>query len=318
MNILITGGAGFIGTNFVHQMIDKEYEIAVLDKLTYAGRKENLKDLKLRFIKGDMSDKRTAEKAVKGSDIVINFAAESHVDRAIKDPTNFLSTNIFGVFNLLEAARKYDVEKFIQISTDEVYGPIMKGSFEETDSLAPTNPYSASKASAEHVCNAYFRTYGLPLCITRSSNNFGPYQNPEKFIAMIIVNSLLGKAVTLYGDGRQVRDWIYVADNCSAILAVMEKGREGEIYNIGANNERTNLEVARTVLGILRKPLKLIKFVEDRKGHDFRYSMNCTKIKKLGWKPKHKFESALKTTADWYINNNKWWSKQGSILKPVQ
>lgn len=309
MNILITGGAGFIGTNFINYLLtNTDYKKTVIDKLTYAGKKENIQGLDIKFIKGDIANREDVEKAVKDVDVIINFAAESHVDRSIKDPSDFLRTNVFGVFNLLEAVRKHDIKRFVQISTDEVYGPILNGSFKETDPLNPTNPYSASKAAGEHLCFAYYKTYGVPICITRSSNNFGPYQYPEKLIPMIIVNSLSNKPIPLYGDGSGVRDWVYVEDNCRAILTVLEKGKLGEVYNIAAENERTNLDVAKLILKILDKDKSLIKFVQERPGHDIRYSMVCNKIKSLGWKPLHKFEEALQNTVNWYANNRWWWS----------
>lgn len=315
MNIMITGGAGFIGTNFVRYLCSNtDHNITVLDKLTYAGKLDNLRGLGIRFVKGDIADKDDVEKAAEGTDAIINFAAESHVDRSIKDPSGFLRTNISGVFNLLEAARLHDTGKFIQISTDEVYGPIPEGSFSETDRLNPTNPYSASKAAGEHLCSSYFKTYGLPVTITRSSNNFGPYQYPEKLIPVIIVNALAGRTVPIYGTGRNVRDWIYVEDNCRGILTVLQKGVAGEVYNIGGGNERTNIEVAKLVLRMLGKPESLIRFVEERPGHDIRYSINSGKAHSLGWKPLRGFEEAMKATAEWYVSNRQWWQAEISML----
>ncbi len=308
MNILVTGGAGFIGTNFLHYICkNTDYNVTVLDKLTYAGRMENLTGLKIKFINGDVADKDTVDNAVSGADAIINFAAETHVDRSIKDPSGFLKTNVFGVFNILEAARKYAVERVVQISTDEVYGPILNGSFKENDILNPTNPYSASKAGAEHLCFSYNITYGLPVVITRSSNNFGPYQYPEKLMPMIIVNALSNKPITLYGNGSGVRDWIFVEDNCRGILTVLEKGKDGEIYNIGAGNEKTNLDVTKAILKALDKPESLIKFVAERPGHDQRYSMICDKAQKIGWQTKYDFSTALQKTVDWYVGNENWW-----------
>jgi dTDP-glucose 4,6-dehydratase len=310
MNILVTGGAGFIGSNFVRYLLKKypEKNITVLDKLTYAGRLENLQDMmnKITFIRGDICKKKDVEK-VKDCDVIFNFAAETHVDRSIIDAGTFVTTDVLGTYNLLEHARKYDVEKYIQISTDEVYGSIKKGSFNETNSLNPSSPYSASKAGADLLVKAYHKTYDLPLLITRSSNNFGPYQYPEKLIPLFILNALHDKFLPLYGDGLNVRDWIYVLDNCDAIYFVFKKGKSGEIYNIASGIEKTNLEVAHIILDELNKPESLIKFVEDRLGHDFRYSLNCKKIKKLGWKPRYKFEKALRETIKWYIENEWWW-----------
>jgi dTDP-glucose 4,6-dehydratase len=311
MKILITGGAGFIGCNFVRYMLQErpDCEIVVLDKLTYAGRLENLRDIKdkIEFIKGDICEKKRVEKAINGCDLVFNFAAETHVDRSILEAGVFIKTDVIGTHVLLEMSRKHDVEKFVQIGTDEVYGSIKKGSFGEESPLDPSSPYSASKAGADLLVKAYFKTYGLPVLITRSTNNFGPYQYPEKLIPLLTINALLNKPLPIYGDGLNVRDWIYVLDNCSAINLVSEKGKFGEIYNIGAGNEKTNLEVTRLILKVLSKPESLIKFVKDRPGHDWRYSLEIKKIRKLGWKPDSSFESALKTTVNWYKENSWWW-----------
>ncbi|MBT9151048.1 MAG: dTDP-glucose 4,6-dehydratase 2 [candidate division WS2 bacterium] len=315
MKILITGGAGFIGSNFVRYMLEKypDGEIVVLDKLTYAGRIENLQDVmdKITFIKGDICNKEDVEK-VKEYDIIFNFAAETHVDRSIIDAGVFVKTDVMGTYNLLEYARKHEVKKYIQISTDEVYGSIEKGSFKEEDILEPSSPYSASKAGADLLVKAYHKTYGLPVLITRSSNNFGPYQYPEKLIPVLILNALHDKPLPIYGDGKNVRDWIFVLDNCEAIDFVFQKGKLGEIYNIASGDERENIEVAKLILKELNKPESLIKFVEDRPGHDFRYSLNCEKIKALGWMAKTKFEEGLKKTIQWY-RKNKWWWK--SLIK---
>lgn len=311
MKILVTGGAGFIGSNFVHYILQKhsEDQIVVLDKLTYAGNLNNLKTVmkKIEFIKGDICDRKLVERVAKGIDIIVNFAAESHVDRSIAEPEPFLTTNVLGTQVLLEAARKYDHEKFVQISTDEVYGSISRGSFREEDPLRPSSPYAASKAAADMLAHTYFVTYGLPVLITRSTNNFGPYQHPEKLIPKLIINALLNKPLPIYGDGKNVRDWLYVVDNCEAIDLIMRKGKTGEIYNVGAGNEKTNLEIAEFILKELNKPKSLIKFVEDRLGHDFRYSLNCEKLKGLGWAPKHSFEMALRETINWYKENKWWW-----------
>jgi len=310
MRIIITGGAGFIGCNFVRYML-KRYpteEIVVLDKLTYAGRLENLQDVmdKITFIKGDICNKEDVEK-VGDCDIIFNFVAETHVDRSIIDAGVFVKTDVLGTYTLLEYARRYDVEKYIQISTDEVYGSIEKGSFKEDDILDPSSPYSASKAGADLLVKAYYKTYGLPVLITRSSNNFGPYQYPEKLIPVLILNALHEKSLPIYGEGKNIRDWIYVLDNCEAIDLIFQKGKIGEIYNIGTGNEKTNIEIANLILKGLNKPKSLIEFVMDRPGHDFRYSLNCEKIKKLGWKPKVRFEEGIEKTIKWYVENRWWW-----------
>ena len=310
MKILITGGAGFVGCNFVKYMLEKypDDEIAVLDKLTYAGRIENLQDVmdKITFIKGDICNKEDVEK-VKECDIIFNFAAETHVDRSIIDAGVFVKTDVMGTYTLLEYARKHDVEKYIQISTDEVYGSIEKGAFKEADILDPSSPYSASKAGAEFLVKAYHKTYGLPVLITRSSNNIGPYQYPEKLIPVLILNALHDKPLPIYGEGKNIRDWIYVLDNGEAIDLVSQKGKSGEIYNIGARNERTNIEIVNLILEELNKPKSLINFVKDRPGHDFRYSLDTKKIRGLGWVPRYKFEDAMKETIRWYVDNEWWW-----------
>jgi dTDP-glucose 4,6-dehydratase len=307
----VTGGAGFIGSNFVHRIVEKyrDYEIVVLDKLTYAGRKENLQDIwdKITFIKGDVAKKEDVEKAIKNCDYIVNFAAETHVDRSIIEAGTFVLTDVYGVYNLLEAARKHEISKFEQISTDEVYGHIREGSFKEDDKLKPRNPYSATKASAELLCQSYFETYGLPIVMTRSSNNYGPYQHPEKLIPKTIIYALLNRPIPVYGKGENVRDWLYVEDNCEAIDLVLHKGKNGETYNIAAKQELKNIEVVRTILKLVKKPESLIKFVEDRLGHDLRYSLDIEKITKLGWKPKVKFEEGIKRTIEWYKRNVEWW-----------
>ena len=309
-NILITGGAGFIGCNFVRYMLERypDDEIIVLDKLTYAGRLENLQEVmaKITFIKGDICNKEDIEK-VGDCDVIFNFAAETHVDRSITEAGTFVKTDVLGTYTLLEYARKYDIEKYIQISTDEVYGSIEKGSFKEEDVLDPSSPYSASKAGADLLLKAYHKTYGLPVMITRSSNNFGPFQYPEKLIPLFITNAIQNKALPLYGDGSNVRDWLYVLDNCEAIDLVYQKGKVGEIYNIASGNEKTNLEITNLILKELNKPKSLIEFVEDRVGHDRRYSLDFTKIKELGWKPKYEFETAMNTTIKWYREHEWWW-----------
>jgi len=312
---LITGGAGFIGSNFIHYLLKKypDVEIINIDKLTYAGNLDNLKDIEnnpaYRFVKGDICDKTTVEPLIKKCDIVVNFAAESHVDRSIGRPDDFIQTDVFGTFVLLEAARKYGVERFIQISTDEVYGSTLAESFKETDPLMPSSPYSASKAGADRLAYSYFVTYQLPVLITRCSNNFGPYQYPEKLIPLFITNAMEDKKLPIYGDGKNVRDWIFVEDHCRAIDVVLQKGELGEVYNIGAENEKSNLEITDYILKKLKKTKDLMAFVDDRLGHDRRYSLNWDKIKKLGWMPSVSFEEAMDKTIDWYVQNRWWWEK---------
>jgi len=314
MKLLVSGGAGFIGSNFVRHMLSKykNIEIANLDLLTYAGRLENLRDVKddphHKFVRGDIREARTVELLVKnGVDVIVNFAAETHVDRSVVEAGSFILTDVYGTYILLNAARKYDVEKFVQISTDEVYGSIEKSSFKETDILNPSSPYSASKAGGDHIALAFYKTYGLDVVVTRSSNNFGPYQYPEKFIPKLILRALHDEVLPLYGDGRQVRDWIYVIDNCEAIGLIAQKGEAGEVYNVASGNEYTNLEVAKNILKNLGKSEDLISFVPDRPGHDRRYSLDATKIQKLGWNPRFRFTEGLKRTVSWYVKNNWWW-----------
>lgn len=316
MKILVTGGAGFIGSNFIRQILKKytDYEIINLDKLTYAGNPENLADLKknkrYEFVKGDIADPRIVDKCVKQVQIIVNFAAETHVDRSIVSAGDFVQTNVFGTYTLLEAAKKYAIGKYIQISTDEVYGSIEKGAFKEADILQPSSPYSATKASADLLAMSYYTTYRLPVIITRSSNNFGPYQFPEKVIPLFITNVLEDKPVPLYGDGKNVRDWVYVLDNCEAIDQVMHKGKTGEVYNIGGSNELANIELTKKILDLLGKGDEFIKVVTDRLGHDRRYALDCFKLRsELGWKPQYDFNQALKDTIDWYKANQQWWGK---------
>jgi dTDP-glucose 4,6-dehydratase len=306
MKMLITGGAGFIGTNFVHYIHENyDYDIVVLDKLTYAGDKDNLKDVlnDITFIKGDIGSEEDVKTAMQGCDLVVNFAAETHVDRSITDPSIFVKTDVLGTYNLLEYVRKYDVEKYLQISTDEVYGSIENGSFTEESNIDPSSPYSASKAGGDVLVSAYHKTYGLPALITRSSNNYGPYQYPEKLIPLFILNAMQNKPLPVYGKGLNVRDWIYVMDNCSGVDTVLNKGKFGEVYNIGGGNEKTNIEITQLILNILGKPESLITYVEDRLGHDLRYSLDSTKTRKLGWEPEWDFESGLKETVKWYQEN---------------
>jgi dTDP-glucose 4,6-dehydratase len=310
MKLLVTGGAGFIGSNFVRHVLEKnDHEITVLDKLTYAGNLENLKDIrdKIGFVEGDICDRKVVNKVMQGCDAVLNFAAETHVDRSIIDGGVFVKTDVLGTYQLLEAARRHDIRRFVQISTDEVYGSIEEGSFKEKDPLTPSNPYSASKASADLLAHSYCITYDLPVIITRSSNNFGPYQHREKLIPKLITNALQNKPLPIYGDGRNFRDWIHVSDNCEAIDRVLFRGKVSEIYNVGTGKERANIEVAKKILRELGKPENLIRFVKDRPGHDRRYAVDCTKIRGLGWEPKTTFEDGLRKTIDWYRENRWWW-----------
>ena len=312
---LVTGGAGFIGSNFIRYMLKKHDDIHItnLDKLTYAGNLDNLKDIqddsRYRFVHGDICDEAVVDDLMPGIDVVVNFAAESHVDRSIGKPDDFIRTDVFGVFVLLEASRKYGIHRFVQISTDEVYGSIDKGLFKETDPLMPSSPYAASKTGADRLTYSYYVTYQLPVVIPRSSNNFGPYQYPEKLISLFVTNALDDKELPIYGDGKNVRDWLYVVDNCEAIEIVMESGKDGEVYNIGAGNEKNNLQITEFILQALDKPDTLMTFVEDRKGHDRRYALDITKINTLGWKPRHSFLEALQETVGWYRDNRWWWEK---------
>lgn len=314
MRLLITGGAGFIGSCFVRHMLSTypNYQITNLDRLGYAGNLENLRDIEnnpnYTFVKGDIIDKNLVSELMEETDCCLNFAAETHVDRSITGPEIFVTTNVLGTQNLLSWAREFKIKRFVQVSTDEVYGSLGKtGFFTETTPLAPNSPYSASKASADMFVRAYFETYKTPALITRCSNNYGPYQYPEKLIPLFISNALKDKPVPVYGDGLNVRDWLYVYDHCRAIDAVLHRGREGEVYNIGGNNERTNLEITDIILKTLGKPSSLMQFVEDRLGHDRRYAIDSSKIQQeLGWFPEMPFEEGIKTTIDWYINNQEW------------
>jgi len=314
MKVLVTGGAGFIGSNFIRHMLSNydDIEIVNFDLLTYAGRLENLQDVKddprYRFIHGDIRDRKAVEPLVKEKfDLIVNFAAETHVDRSVVEAGSFVLTDAYGTYILLDAARKFDVKRFVQISTDEVYGSIKNGSFKETDILNPSSPYSASKASGDHIALAFYKTYGLPVIVTRSSNNYGPLQYPEKLIPKLILRTLHNQPLPIYGDGRQVRDWLCVTDNCLAINLVAHEGGAGEMYNIASGEERMNIEVAKGILKILEKPESLIKPVPDRPGHDRRYSLNNAKIRKLGWKPEFGFAEGLEKTVNWYVDNEWWW-----------
>lgn len=321
--LLVTGGAGFIGSNFIRYMLTKHSDVSIinLDKLTYAGNLENLRDVekdpRYTFVRGDICDPDVVEKCVSQVDVVLNFAAESHVDRSIGKPDDFIRTDVFGTFVLLEASRKHGIQRFVQISTDEVYGSIETGYFSENDPLMPSSPYAASKAGADRLAYSYWVTYKLPVVIPRSSNNFGPYQYPEKLIPLFVTNALEDKPLPIYGDGKNIRDWLYVLDNCEAIELVMEKGKDGEVYNIGAGNEKTNLEITDKILLFLNKPSSLKKFVPDRKGHDRRYALNTEKIRALGWRPRHSFDEALRETILWYQTHESWWKriKTGEYLE---
>jgi dTDP-glucose 4,6-dehydratase len=311
--ILVTGGCGFIGSNFVRLLLAErpEWQVANLDKLTYAGRLENLEDVaddpRYRFIRGDICDADAVREAIAGCAMAVNFAAETHVDRSLLGAAHFIDTDIKGVLVLLEEARRIGVERFVQISTDEVYGSIGEGSFTEESVLNPRNPYSASKAGGDRLAYAYWATYGVPVVITRASNNFGPFQYPEKLIPLFVTNALRDLPLPLYGDGRNVRDWLHVGDHCRAILHVLEHGAEGEVYNIAGGNERENIEITREVLRQLGKPESLIRPVADRVGHDRRYSLDAGKLRALGWRPQVPFERGLAETVRWYVEHEAWW-----------
>ncbi|MCE5197426.1 MAG: dTDP-glucose 4,6-dehydratase [Armatimonadota bacterium] len=311
--LLVTGGAGFIGSNFVRHILSKydDYHITVLDALTYAGHLENLRDVwddcRFAFVKGDIRKAEDVTKPVEEADIVINFAAESHVDRSIHDPEAFITTDVMGVFTLCEAAKKYGVEKFIQISTDEVYGDVEEGFSKETDPVSPNSPYSSSKAGGELLARSYWRTYGVPVMITRGSNTYGPYQQPEKLVPLFVSNAIDGKPLPVYGDGMQIRDWLHVMDHCSGVETVMLKGEPGEIYNIGGNNQRPNVEIVNMILEVTGKDDSLIKHVEDRPGHDRRYALDSSKLLAMGWPRIHDFETGMRDTIRWYMENESWW-----------
>ncbi len=326
--VLVTGGAGFIGSNFVRYLLEKypEYGVVVLDKLTYAGNLENLADVKAkyaaqgryRFVKGDIADPTAVADAMSGCQYVVNFAAESHVDRSIEEPGQFILTDVYGTYILLEHARKLKdagekgnsprFERFIQISTDEVYGHVPTGSSKEGDPIETRSPYSASKAGGELMAHAYYVTYGLPVVITRGSNNYGPYQYPEKLIPLFITNALDDEPLPVYGDGQQIRDWMHVLDHCSGIDTAMHKGELGEIYNVGGGGEEhVNLEITQMILKLTDKPDSLIKYVVDRPGHDRRYSLGTEKLQTLGWKPQYTLEEGLRQTVEWFTNNRAWW-----------
>jgi dTDP-glucose 4,6-dehydratase len=317
MNVLITGGCGFIGSNFVRYMVERypTYTFINLDALTYAGNAMNLEDINERgnyhFVEGNICDSKLVDSLIQNwkVEVIVNMAAESHVDRSISEPSIFVQSNVLGTQVLLEAARRYDIGKFVQVSTDEVYGSLEKeGLFTEETPLSPNSPYSASKASGDLLARSYGETFGLHVNITRCSNNYGPFQYPEKLIPLMITNAFEGKSLPIYGDGSNVRDWLHVEDHCRAIDAVIHKGQSGEVYNIGGNNEWTNLNLVKKVVEIIGASEELITFVTDRAGHDQRYAIDHTKItKELGWKPTYTFEEGLKETISWYYNHDSWW-----------
>ena len=316
MKILITGGAGFIGSNFIRYMLKKypDYEIINLDLLTYAGNLENLKDIEndknYKFVKGDIADKKLVNNLIKDCDAIVNFAAESHVDRSILDSSDFIRTNIVGTHNLLEAAKNNGLKRFHHISTDEVFGHLEPNDpgFNESTPYAPRSPYSASKAASDHLVRAYFHTFGLPITISNCSNNYGPFQFPEKLHGLFITNLIEGKKVPVYGDGLQVRDWLFVSDHCEAIDLILQKGQIGETYCIGGNSEKTNIEIVKKILELLNMGEEMIEYVKDRPGHDRRYAIDFSKIKaELGWHPRTSFADGMRQTVEWYKANEDWW-----------
>lgn len=316
MKLLVTGGAGFIGSNFVHYILKTypDYEVVNLDLLTYAGNLENLKELeenpRHKFVKGDICDAKLVDELVKDVDIIVNFAAESHVDRSILDSAEFVRTNVIGTHTLLEAAKKFGNVRFHHVSTDEVFGSLEPedAPFNELNPYDPRSPYSASKAGSDHLVRAYFHTYGLPITISNCSNNYGPFHFPEKLIPLVITNLIEGKKIPVYGDGLQVRDWLHVEDHCRAIDTIIHKGRIGETYCVGGNGEKTNMEIIRSILKLLCRDESWIEYVEDRKGHDRRYAIDFSKIKnELGWQPQIGFEEGIKKTVEWFQKNETWW-----------
>jgi len=313
VKLVVTGGAGFIGSNFIRHVLAAHADDSIvnLDKLTYAGNLKNLADVadspRYRFVHGDDCDAKMVRDVLRGADAVVNFAAESHVDRSLVEPDAFLRTDVFGVFTLLEAVRELGIPRFVHISTDEVYGSLATGSARESDPLRPSNPYSASKAGGDLLALAYWQTHRVPVVVTRSSNNFGPFQYPEKVIPLFITNALDDQPLPLYGDGRNVRDWLYVVDNCTALDLVLRKGKDGEVYNIGGGHEVENIVLTRDILRLTGKPETLIRPVKDRPGHDRRYSVDSKKVRQLGWTPKHPFGKALETTVAWFREHEAWW-----------
>ncbi|HEY9765364.1 MAG TPA: dTDP-glucose 4,6-dehydratase [Chroococcales cyanobacterium] len=315
MKILVSGGCGFIGSNLIRHFVEKHpaYQILNLDLLTYCGNKENLAEIEnhphYTFVQGDICDRPLVDSLMSGVNAVLHLAAESHVDRSISDPEAFVRTNVMGTQILLDAAKKHGVERFVHVSTDEVYGSLgATGLFTEETPLAPNSPYSASKTSSDLFARAYWETFRFPTLITRCSNNYGPYQFPEKLIPFFVTNLVDGEAVPVYGDGMNVRDWLYVADHCSALDAVLHRGKPGEVYNIGGNNERTNMEITRKVLGLLGKGEESVRYVQDRPGHDRRYAIDSSKMQReLGWSPSFTFEKGIASTVNWYLENEKWW-----------
>jgi len=311
MRLLVTGAAGFIGSTYV-RLVGDEHDVVVLDKLTYAGRRENLADVEGRpgfaFVQGDIADPEVVARVMPGCRYVVNFAAETHVDRSLYDAGSFIQTDVYGTFVLLEEARRSQVlRRFVQISTDEVYGSVETGSSRETDALMPRNPYSASKAGADRLAYSYFATYGLPVLVTRASNNYGPYQFPAKAIPLFVTHAIDGVPLPLYGDGKNVRDWLHVDDHCRAVDLLLDEGVPGETYNVGGGNEVPNIELTRRVLALLGKPESLIRPVPDRPGHDRRYSLDCGKLRSLGWAPAVPFDEGLRATVEWYREHESWW-----------
>lgn len=313
---LVTGGAGFIGSNFIKYILKKydDANVVNLDKLTYAGNLDNLteisKDQRYKFVKGDIADDTVVKSILKkGVDFLVNFAAETHVDRSIGDPSDFIKTDVFGAYVLLENAREFGVKRFVQISTDEVYGSIPEGYATEESALMPSNPYSASKAGGDRLAYSYFATYKTPVIITRASNNFGPNQYPEKLIPLFVTNAIEDVSLPLYGDGKNIRDWLYVWDHCDAIDFVIQNGKTGEVYNIAGGNEMMNVEITNFIVDYLGKSKSIIKPVKDRLGHDRRYALSGDKLKKLGWSPSGNFESKMRETIDWYVQHPEWWKK---------
>lgn len=316
-NVLIAGGAGFIGSNFVRYILNKypDYKVVVYDKLTYAGNLDNLRDVaddvRYTFVRGDICNAGKVDEVMGQHEIdaIVNFAAETHVDRSLMAAGSFILTDVFGTYILLEAAKKYQIERYHQVSTDEVYGQVLEGSSLETDSLSTRSPYAASKAGGDLMCHAYHVSFGVPVTITRGSNNIGPYQYPEKVVPLFITNAIDDIPLPLYGDGLQMRDYQYVSDHCEGIDVVLHRGQPGEVYNLGTEVETYNIDMARMILKLLDKPDSLIQHVKDRPGHDRRYSLNCDKIKALGWRSRHTFEQALEKTVQWYVENEWWWRK---------